>query len=160
MAISATEIYRRNPDGLSDVARAAFASGGDPFKVPGLHFTNDSSESKALNMVKGGAIIMAGSGMATLGIPDTAGVPKEFADTTIALPFNDLARVEQVFRERGDKIAAVIIEPVCGNMGCVPPQPGFLEGLRRITERHGLKRREAYDLILRAKQAATELPDA
>jgi glutamate-1-semialdehyde 2,1-aminomutase len=82
-------------------------------------------------------LVKAGSGMATLGIPDTAGVPKEFADTTIALPFNDLARVEQVFRERGDKIAAVIIEPVCGNMGCVPPQPGFLEGLRRITERHG-----------------------
>jgi len=82
-------------------------------------------------------LVKAGSGVATLGIPDTAGVPKEFADTTIALPYNDLDRVEQVFSERGDKIAAVITEPVSGNMGCVPPQPGFLEGLRRITERHG-----------------------
>jgi glutamate-1-semialdehyde 2,1-aminomutase len=82
-------------------------------------------------------LVKAGSGVATLGIPDTAGVPKEFADTTIALPYNDLDRVEQVFSEHGDKIAAVITEPVSGNMGCVPPQPGFLEGLRRITERHG-----------------------
>ncbi len=82
-------------------------------------------------------LLKAGSGVATLGIPDTAGVPKEFADTTIALPYNDLDRVEQVFNERGDKIAAVITEPVSGNMGCVLPQPGFLEGLRDITERHG-----------------------
>jgi glutamate-1-semialdehyde 2,1-aminomutase len=82
-------------------------------------------------------LVKAGSGVATLGIPDTAGVPKEFADTTIALPYNDLDRVEQVFNERGDKIAAVITEPVSGNMGCVLPQPGFLEGLRDITERHG-----------------------
>jgi glutamate-1-semialdehyde 2,1-aminomutase len=82
-------------------------------------------------------LVKAGSGVATLGIPDSVGIPKEFADTTIALPYNDLDRVEQVFGERGDKIAAIIIEPVCGNMGCVPPQPGFLEGLRRITERHG-----------------------
>lgn len=67
MAISATEIYRRHPGGLSDAARAAFADGGDPLKVPGLHFTNDASESRAINMVKGGAIIMAGSGMATGG---------------------------------------------------------------------------------------------
>ena len=82
-------------------------------------------------------LVKAGSGVATLGIPDTAGVPKEFADTTIALPYNDLDRVEQVFNERGDKIAAVITEPVSGNMGCVLPQPGFLEGLRDITERYG-----------------------
>lgn len=82
-------------------------------------------------------LVKAGSGVATLGIPDSVGIPKEFAGTTIALPYNDLDKVEQVFGERGDKIAAVIIEPVCGNMGCVPPQPGFLEGLRRITERHG-----------------------
>ncbi len=67
MAISATEIYRRHPDGLSDAARAAFANGGDPLKVPGLHLVTDSSDSKAINLVRGGAIIMAGSGMATGG---------------------------------------------------------------------------------------------
>jgi glutamate-1-semialdehyde 2,1-aminomutase len=82
-------------------------------------------------------LVKAGSGVATLSLPDTAGVPRAFSDTTIALPFNDLDRVEDTFRERGDGIAAVIVEPVAGNMGCVPPVPGFLEGLRRITQRHG-----------------------
>jgi glutamate-1-semialdehyde 2,1-aminomutase len=82
-------------------------------------------------------LVKAGSGVATLGIPDTAGVPKAFADTTIAVPFNDLDAVGSAFRERGDDIAAVIVEPVAGNMGCVLPQPGFLEGLRRLTEQYG-----------------------
>ncbi len=82
-------------------------------------------------------LVKAGSGIATLGIPDTAGVPKSFADTTIALPFNDLDAVESAFRDKGDDIAAVIVEPIVGNMGCVPPKPGFLAGLRNITEKHG-----------------------
>jgi len=82
-------------------------------------------------------LVKAGSGMATLGIADTAGVPKGFAETTIVLPFNSIAAVEQAFAERGSEIAAVIVEPVVGNMGCVPPVPGFLEALRAQTERHG-----------------------
>lgn len=82
-------------------------------------------------------LVKAGSGMATLSLPDTAGVPKAFSDTTIALPFNDLEEVETTFRNRGDQIAAVIVEPVAGNMGCIAPAPGFLEGLRRVTEQHG-----------------------
>jgi glutamate-1-semialdehyde 2,1-aminomutase len=82
-------------------------------------------------------LVKAGSGIATLGLPDTAGVPRSFAETTIALPFNDLDQVETAFKEQGDRIAAVIVEPVAGNMGCVPPVPGFLEGLRNITEQHG-----------------------
>jgi glutamate-1-semialdehyde 2,1-aminomutase len=82
-------------------------------------------------------LVKAGSGLATLSLPDTAGVPRAFSDTTIALPFNDLDRVEDAFRERGDAIAAVIVEPVAGNMGCVPPVAGFLEGLRRVTEHYG-----------------------
>jgi glutamate-1-semialdehyde 2,1-aminomutase len=82
-------------------------------------------------------LVKAGSGMATLGIADTAGVPKAFAETTIALPFNSIAAVEKVFAERGDTIAAVIVEPIVGNMGCVPPVAGFLEALRELTTRHG-----------------------
>ncbi len=78
-------------------------------------------------------LVKAGSGMATLGIADTAGVPKGFAETTIALPFNSIEAVEKAFAERGDQIAAVIVEPVVGNMGCVPPEPGFLEALRMLT---------------------------
>jgi glutamate-1-semialdehyde 2,1-aminomutase len=82
-------------------------------------------------------LVKAGSGMATLGIADTAGVPESFAATTIALPFNSIEAVETAFRERGDKIAAVIVEPVVGNMGCVPPRDGFLEALRALTAKHG-----------------------
>ncbi len=82
-------------------------------------------------------LVKAGSGMATLGIPDTQGVPARFAETTIALPFNSVDAVEEAFRLRGGEIAAVIVEPVVGNMGCVPPLPGYLEALREITARHG-----------------------
>jgi len=82
-------------------------------------------------------LVKAGSGVATLGIPDTQGVPKGFCDTTIALPFNDAEAVEQAFRAHGGHIAAVIVEPVAGNMGCVPPLPGYLEALRDITARFG-----------------------
>jgi len=82
-------------------------------------------------------LVKAGSGMATLGIADTAGVPRAFAETTIAVPFNSIPAVERAFAERGDQIAAVIVEPVVGNMGCVPPAPGFLEALRDVTLRHG-----------------------
>lgn len=82
-------------------------------------------------------LVKAGSGVATLSLPDTAGVPKAFSDTTLALPLNDLDVVETVFKQRGESIASVIIEPVVGNMGCIPPAPGFLEGLRRITQKYG-----------------------
>ena len=82
-------------------------------------------------------LVKAGSGMATLGIADTQGVPKSFCDTTIPLPYNSTAAVEEAFHRHGDKIAAVIVEPVVGNMGCVPPLPGYLESLRAITARHG-----------------------
>src|SRR5205809_2860561 len=81
-------------------------------------------------------LVKAGSGMATLGIADTQGVPKAFAETTIALPFNSLDALEAAFASMGDRIAAVIVEPVVGNMGCVPPAPGSLEGMREITARH------------------------
>ena len=82
-------------------------------------------------------LVKAGSGVATLALPDTVGVPRAFSETTIALPFNDLDPVEDAFKSRGEQIACVIVEPVAGNMGCVPPQPGFLEGLRAITHKHG-----------------------
>ncbi len=82
-------------------------------------------------------LVKAGSGLATLGIADTQGVPKAFADTTIALPYNSLPALEEAFAVHGARIAAVIVEPVVGNMGCVPPLPGYLEGMREITVRYG-----------------------
>jgi glutamate-1-semialdehyde 2,1-aminomutase len=82
-------------------------------------------------------LVKAGSGVATLSLPDSVGVPKSFSDTTITVPFNDLDAVEAVFKQHGPRIASLIIEPVVGNMGCVAPEPGYLQGLRRITEQHG-----------------------
>ncbi|HEV8617367.1 MAG TPA: glutamate-1-semialdehyde 2,1-aminomutase [Methylomirabilota bacterium] len=82
-------------------------------------------------------LVKAGSGAATLGIPDSRGVPAALAGLTLTLPFNDLEAVRRLFTERGDGLAAVIVEPIAGNMGVVPPAPGFLAGLREITRRHG-----------------------
>jgi glutamate-1-semialdehyde 2,1-aminomutase len=79
----------------------------------------------------------AGSGVATFALPDSAGVPPSSAGETIVLPYNDLAAVEAAFAEHGDEIAAVITEASAGNMGVVPPLPGFTEGLRRVTAGHG-----------------------
>jgi len=84
-----------------------------------------------------GLLVKAGSGVATLGIPGSAGVPEEIAQLTMALPYNDLAAVEAAFAEHPDEIAAIILEPVVGNAGCIPPAEGYLAGLRSITETHG-----------------------
>ena len=83
-------------------------------------------------------LITAGSGLATFGIPGSPGVPEELAKLTISLPFNSLEAVEIAVEKFGDQIAAIIIEPVAGNMGVVLPEEGFLEGLRRITREHGI----------------------
>jgi glutamate-1-semialdehyde 2,1-aminomutase len=80
-------------------------------------------------------LVKAGSGVATLGIPGSAGVPDEFAQFTLALPFNDTEALEQAFKKFRHQIACVIVEAVVGNMGCVPPARGYLEALRTITER-------------------------
>jgi glutamate-1-semialdehyde 2,1-aminomutase len=79
----------------------------------------------------------AGSGLATFGLPDSAGVPAQVTASMITLPYNDLEAVRAVFAQEGERIAAVALEPVAGNMGCVPPAPGYLEGLRGITAAHG-----------------------
>lgn len=80
-------------------------------------------------------LVKAGSGVATLGIPGSAGVPEEFTQFTLALPFNDTDALEQAFKKFKHQIACVIVEPVVGNMGCVPPARGYLEALRAITAR-------------------------
>jgi glutamate-1-semialdehyde 2,1-aminomutase len=84
-----------------------------------------------------GLLVKAGSGVATFGIPGSAGVPEEIACLTHALPYNDIAAVEAAFDAHPDAIAAVILEPVVGNAGCIPPAPGYLAGLRALTRREG-----------------------
>jgi glutamate-1-semialdehyde 2,1-aminomutase len=82
-------------------------------------------------------LVKAGSGVATLGIPGSAGVPAETVQHTLALPYNDLAAVEAAFAARPDQIACIIVEPVVGNAGTIPPAPGYLEGLRRLCTANG-----------------------
>lgn len=84
-----------------------------------------------------GLLAKAGSGVATLGIPDSPGVPSGYARNTLTAPYNDAKAVEQLFERYSEEIAAVIVEPVAANMGVVPPQPGFLESLRSLTSRFG-----------------------
>ncbi len=87
-----------------------------------------------------GLLVKAGSGAMTFGVPDSLGVPKDYAKNTISLPFNDLKIVENILKKEAKNIACIILEPVVGNLGCVLPMPGYLKGLRRITKQ--------YDVVL------------
>lgn len=82
-------------------------------------------------------LVKAGSGVLTLGLPNSPGVPASVASQTLTLPFNQLEPLADAFRQYPEAIAAVIVEPIAGNMGCIPPEPGFLEGLRELTEQSG-----------------------
>lgn len=82
-------------------------------------------------------LVKAGSGLATLGVPDSLGVPAALAQLTLTAPYNDLGAVRKIFEKHGNDIATVIVEPIAGNMGVIPPMDGFLEGLREITNRYG-----------------------
>jgi glutamate-1-semialdehyde 2,1-aminomutase len=82
-------------------------------------------------------LVKAGSGVATLGLPDSPGVPRALAELTTVLPFNDFAALQHEFQTRGGEIACVIVEPVVGNMGCVAPKPGYLQAMREVTTQHG-----------------------
>ena len=84
-----------------------------------------------------GLLVKAGSGLATFGVPDSPGVPAGVAADTLTIPYNDIDAIKALFEKEGHAIAAVIVEPVAGNMGCVPPVPGFLETLRELTKAHG-----------------------
>ncbi len=82
-------------------------------------------------------LVKAGSGALTLGVPTSPGVPAALAEHTITLTYNDIESVEQAFKEVGEQVACIIVEPVAGNMNCIPPVPGFLEGLRAVCDRYG-----------------------
>ncbi|HEX9112836.1 MAG TPA: glutamate-1-semialdehyde 2,1-aminomutase [Nitrospirota bacterium] len=83
-------------------------------------------------------LVKAGSGVATFGLPDSPGVPVDLAKYTLTVPYNDLAAVRDLAAREGEQIACIIVEPVAGNMGCVPPEPGFLQGLRQVCDQYGI----------------------
>jgi glutamate-1-semialdehyde 2,1-aminomutase len=83
-------------------------------------------------------LVKAGSGVATFGLPDSPGVPADLARLTLTVAYNDLAAIKDIASRQGEQIACIIVEPVAGNMGCVPPEPGFLAGLRQVCDQYGI----------------------
>jgi glutamate-1-semialdehyde 2,1-aminomutase len=126
------------------IEKLRFVSSGTEAAMSAIRLARGATGRKIIVKFEGcyhghadGLLVKAGSGVATFGIPGSAGVPEEIARLTLALPFNDLAAVEAAFAAHPGAIAAVIIEPVVGNAGCIPPLPGYLAGLRAITAREG-----------------------
>jgi glutamate-1-semialdehyde 2,1-aminomutase len=126
------------------IERLRFVSSGTEATMSAIRLARAATHRKLILKFEGcyhghsdGLLVKAGSGVATLGIPGSAGVPEEIAQLTLALPYNDLAAVESAFAKHPDEIAAIILEPVVGNAGCIPPNPGYLAGLRSITQQHG-----------------------
>lgn len=126
------------------IERLRFVSSGTEATMSAIRLARAATGRKRIVKFEGcyhghsdGLLVKAGSGVATLGIPGSAGVPEEIAALTMALPYNDLEAVEAAFAAHPDEIAAVILEPVVGNAGCIAPAEGYLEGLRRITAERG-----------------------
>ena len=126
------------------VERLRFVNSGTEATMSAIRLARAATGRKIIVKFEGcyhghadGLLVKAGSGVATFGIPGSAGVPEEIAQLTLALPFNDLAAVEAAFAAHPGAIAAVILEPVVGNAGCIPPAERYLAGLRAITAREG-----------------------
>ncbi len=129
---------------FSSVERLRFVSSGTEACMSAIRLARGFTGRKFVIKFEGcyhghadALLVKAGSGVATLGIPGSAGVPEETAMHTLALPYNDLAAVEAAFALHPGLIACVIVEPVVGNAGTIVPEAGYLEGLRRITQEHG-----------------------
>ncbi|UWZ84897.1 glutamate-1-semialdehyde 2,1-aminomutase [Occallatibacter riparius] len=121
-----------------------FVSSGTEATMSAIRLARAATDRKLIVKFEGcyhghadGLLVKAGSGVATFGIPGSAGVPDQIAHLTLALPYNDLVAVEAAFAAHPGEIAAVILEPAVGNAGCIPPVDGYLEGLRAITRREG-----------------------
>jgi len=126
------------------IEKLRFVSSGTEATMSALRLARAATGRKIIVKFEGcyhghadGLLVKAGSGVATLGIPGSAGVPEEIAHLTLALPYNDLAAVEAAFTAHKGEIAALIVEPIVGNAGCIPPARGYLAGLRAITVREG-----------------------
>jgi len=123
--------------------RVRFVSSGTEATMSAIRLARGATGRDELVKIEGcyhghvdSLLVQAGSGLLTLGIPGSPGVPEPLAKLTHVVPFNDVAAVEALFATRGDRIAGIIVEPIAGNMGVIPPQPGYLAALREITKRH------------------------
>lgn len=132
-------------DAIPSIEMVRFVNSGTEAVMSAIRvaraFTKRSKIIKFIGCYHGHAdylLVKAGSGAATFAVPDSAGVPQEFASLTITLPYNNTDAFVSTMRQVGKEIAAVVVEPVAGNMGVVPPKDGFLEALREETERHGV----------------------
>ena len=126
-------------DAVPSVEVVRFVNSGTEATMSALRvargFTGRSKIVKCIGGYHGhadGLLVSAGSGATTLGVPSSPGVPESITSQTLLLPYNNTAAAEKLFEEQGDDIAAIIIEPIAGNMGCVPPEPGYLEDLREM----------------------------
>ena len=129
---------------LPSIEKLRFVSSGTEATMSAIRLARAATGRKFIVKFEGcyhghadALLVKAGSGVATLGIPGSAGVPEEVVSCTLALPFNCVAAVEQAFKKFPGQVACVIVEPVVGNMGCVPPEPGYLQFLREATARDG-----------------------
>jgi glutamate-1-semialdehyde 2,1-aminomutase len=141
---SEAELAQRIVGCYPAIEKMRFVSSGTEATMSAIRLARAATGRKVIIKFEGcyhghadGLLVKAGSGVATFGIPGSAGVPEEIAGLTHALPYNDLAEVEAAFDAHPDTIAAVILEPVVGNAGCIPPAPGYLHGLRQLTRREG-----------------------
>jgi len=139
-----TELAKRVVEAVPSIEMVRFVNSGTEATMSALRlaraYTGRSKIIKFEGCYHGHAdflLVRAGSGVTTLALPDSAGVPESIARDTLVAPYNDLQAVDRLFSENRGEIAAVIVEPVAGNMGVIPPEPGFLEGVREVTKAEG-----------------------
>ncbi|MBI4287790.1 MAG: glutamate-1-semialdehyde 2,1-aminomutase [Chloroflexi bacterium] len=139
-----TELARLVIAAMPQVEKVRFVNSGTEAVMSALRLARAFTKRDRIVKFEGGyhghadgLLVRAGSGLTTLGIPESPGVPAAYAQNTLTCPYNDMASVKRMFKTYAEGIAAVLVEPVAANMGVVPPQPGFLEGLRQVTQESG-----------------------
>jgi len=139
-----TELARAVIDRVPSIEKVRFVSSGTEAVMSAIRLARAYTKRSKLIKFEGcyhghsdHLLVKAGSGAATHGVPDSAGVPQSTANETLNAEFNNLDSVESLLKANSKEVAAILVEPVAGNMGCIPPEPGFLEGLRNLADQHG-----------------------